>query len=71
MNNIPKPRRPKPRYAGTVVCSKCHAEYKPSADWYRGRYANDTTGRFVAESRVPDGCCPICLTPQDDGQGDG
>ena len=66
MANLAKRKTPKPRYTGTVVCGECEAEYSPGK-WMRGYDAGprgSTAGiEFVCTSRVPDGVCPICLTP--------
>lgn len=79
MATFTPPRAPKPRCKNTVVCQNpaCFAEYSPNTKWVRGYNSNppgDTSDpRFVAVSRVPDGCCPICLTPNEPpaGEGDG
>lgn len=61
---IVEPRKtPPPRYAGTVVCKSCHAEYQPGPWWivsYDDGTANQKTWRYP----LPTNTCPICRTKQ-------
>ena len=70
MATIEQEQTPRPRYKGTVVCVKCHAEYNPSDHWYRGYYPKGTTDGFIATSKVPRDQCPMCLTPTTGGDRD-
>lgn len=58
---------PKPSSEHTTVCPGCWAEYSKDRKWVRGYYSNprgDTSNpTFVETSKVPAGCCPLCLTP--------
>ncbi len=69
MATIERPKAPETRSKNTVVCRNpyCCAEYSRDTKWVRGYNSNppgDTGNeRFVAVSIVPDGCCPVCLTP--------
>lgn len=61
----PQPyEKPKPRYAGLVVCDnrQCEAQYRPADEnckWFRGT-SEGTTGNFNPRSQLPDNCCPLC-----------
>ena len=59
----PKQREtPKPKYKGTIVCVRCHAEYNPETKWLWGYHKDDDTSAdsFVVLGRIPDGACPCC-----------
>lgn len=53
----------------SVVCQNpsCRARYNPLAKYERGRISSPPgdTGdtNFIALTTVPDGCCPVCMTP--------
>jgi len=61
--NIKRPKPPKPKCKGTLVCVRCHAEYVPRSDWQRGFYIAEGTENptFVKTMDVPEGHCPMCL----------
>lgn len=63
--NVSVQETPKPHYKGTVVCPRCHAEYKPGLDWVTGYHRRgDTSGRFYMTGSVPEGVCPMCREPE-------
>ena len=50
---------PAPKYRGTVVCRRCHAEFSPGK-WILVSYEGTSSIPYY-EGRVPDGHCPACL----------
>lgn len=50
---------------GTIICSKCTAEYCAHYRWLKGRIVRQSitdSGQFHPTSLVPAGHCPICGT---------
>jgi len=52
---------PRPKYQGTVVCSNCHAEYKPT-QWVHGYSDSGTADHFTGVMVTSCDTCPVCKT---------
>jgi len=50
------------RYPGLTVCYRCDGVYTPG-NWVSGYYEPGTTGRFLANTKIPDEHCPTCRMP--------